>query len=130
MASSDNEQKETDYNSNKNQNLNELTRLTNFTTEQIENFHKYFRKCKIKLNKSNSEENNSNQIDVLNKEEFRISLGVLNTKSCDYISNRLFEVVTGEDNNYLSFREYILYLDLVNYGSKEDKLNIVLNFLI
>ena len=122
MASSDNEQKETDYNSNKNQNLNELTRLTNFTTEQIENFHKYFRKCKIKLNKSNSEENNSNQIDVLNKEEFRISLGVLNTKSCDYISNRLFEVVTGEDNNYLSFREYILYLDLVNYGSKEDKL--------
>ena len=122
MASSDNEQKETDYNSNKNQNLNELTRLTNFTTEQIENFHKYFRKCKIKLNKSNSEENNSNQIDVLNKEEFRISLGVLNTKSFDYISNRLFEVVTGEDNNYLSFREYILYLDLVNYGSKEDKL--------
>ena len=122
MASSDNEQKEFDYNNNKNQNLNELTRLTNFTTEQIENFHKYFRKCKIKLNKSYSEDNNSNQIDVLNKEEFKISLGVLNTKSCDYISNRLFEVVSGENNNYLSFREYILYLDLVNYGSKDDKL--------
>jgi len=122
MESSDNEQKDTDYNSNKNQNLNELTRLTNFTLEQIENFHKYFRKCKIKVNKPNSEDANNNQIDVLNKEEFKNSLGVLSTKSCDYISNRLFEVVSGEGSNFLSFREYILYLDLVNYGSKEDKL--------
>ena len=46
MDSSDNEQKDTDYNSNKNQNLNELTRLTNFTLEQIENFQKYFRNAK------------------------------------------------------------------------------------
>ena len=122
MDSSDNEQKDTDYNSNKNQNLNELTRLTNFTLEQIENFQKYFRKCKKTVNKSNSEKGYNNQIDVLNKEEFKNSLGVLSTKSCDYISNRLFEVVSGEGSNFLSFREYILYLDLVNYGSKEDKL--------
>ena len=104
---------------NNNQNLDELTKLTNFTIGQITNFRKYFRKCKLKTSKSNSDNNNS---DLLNKEEFKNSLGVLSTKSCDYISNRLFHVISGENSEYLSFREYILYLDLVNYGSKEEKL--------
>ena len=119
--SSDEKENENDYennnanmNNNNNQNLDELTKLTNFTLGQISNFRKYFRKCKLK-----SENNNS---DLLNKEEFKNSLGVLSTRSCDYISNRLFQVISGENNDYLSFREYILYLDLVNYGSKEDKL--------
>ena len=112
----DNEKEITNYNNN-NQNLDELTKLTNFTPGQIANFHKYFRKCKLKTSNSNNK-----NIDLLNKEEFKNSLGVLSTKSCDYISNRLFQVIVGENNNYLSFREYILYLDLVNYGSKEDKL--------
>ena len=101
---------------NNNQNLDELTKLTNFTSGQITNFRKYFRKCKLKSDHSNI---NS---DLLNKEEFKNSLGVLSTRSCDYISNRLFQVISGENSEYLSFREYILYLDLVNYGSKEDKL--------
>jgi Ca2+-binding EF-hand superfamily protein len=97
------------------QNLDELTKLTNFSVVQIANFRKYFRKSKLKSdNKHNS--------DLLNKEEFKNSLGVLSTKSCDYISNRLFQVISGENSDYLSFREYILFLDLVNYGSKEDKL--------
>ena len=112
----DNEKEIENYNKN-NQNLDELTKLTNFTPGQIANFHKYFRKCKLKTSNSNNK-----NIDLLNKEEFKNSLGVLSTKSCDYISNRLFQVIVGENNNYLSFREYILYLDLVNYGSKEDKL--------
>ena len=112
----DNEKEIENYNNN-NQNLDELTKLTNFTPGQIANFHKYFRKCKLKTSNSNNK-----NIDLLNKEEFKNSLGVLSTKSCDYISNRLFQVIVGENNNYLSFREYILYLDLVNYGSKEDKL--------
>ena len=112
----DNEREVENYNKN-NQNLDELTKLTNFTPGQIANFHKYFRKCKLKTSNTNNK-----NIDLLNKEEFKNSLGVLSTKSCDYISNRLFQVIVGENNNYLSFREYILYLDLVNYGSKEDKL--------
>ena len=112
----DNEKEIENYNNN-NQNLDELTKLTNFTPGQIANFHKYFRKCKLKTSNSNNK-----NIDLLNKEEFKNSLGVLSTKSCDYISNRLFQVIVGENNNYLSFREYILYLDLVNYGSKENKL--------
>ena len=119
--SSDEKENENDYennntniNNNNNQNLDELTKLTNFTLGQISNFRKYFRKCKLKYENNNS--------DLLNKEEFKNSLGVLSTRSCDYISNRLFQVISGENNNYLSFREYILYLDLVNYGSKEDKL--------
>ena len=102
-------------NQNVDQNLDELTKLTNFTFGQINNFRKYFRKCKL------NSDNNGNS-DLLNKQEFKNSLGVLSTKSCDYISNRLFQVITGENREYLSFREYILYLDLVNYGSKEDKL--------
>ena len=121
MNSSDDEHKEDEFNDDDDQNLNELTKLTNFSLLQIDNFRKYFRKCKKKPNKQKSD-NNSELIDVLDKEEFKVSLGVLSTKSCDYISNRLFEVVTGEGKEYLSFREYILYLDLVNYGSKEDKL--------
>ena len=102
-------------NQNVDQNLDELTKLTNFTFGQINNFRKYFRKCKL------NSDNNGNS-DLLNKQEFKNSLGVLSTKSCDYISNRLFQVISGEHSEYLSFREYILYLDLVNYGSKEDKL--------
>ena len=121
MNSSNDEHKEEEYIDDDDQNLNELTKLTNFSLLQIDNFRKYFRKCKKKPNKQKSD-NNSELIDVLDKEEFKVSLGVLSTKSCDYISNRLFEVVTGEGKEYLSFREYILYLDLVNYGSKEDKL--------
>ena len=122
MISSDNEQKETDSNINKNQSLLELTQLTHFSPEQIENFQQYFRDCKMKLSKYNSDEKYNSQIDVLTQEEFKISLGVLSTKSCGYICDRLFEVVTGEGKQFLSFREYILYLDLVNYGSGEDKL--------
>ena len=118
--SSDENENDNDLKSNAyNQNLNELNKLTNFTLGQITSFHKYFRKCKLKSNKSNSDNINS---DLLNKEEFKNSLGVLSTKSCDYISNRLFQVISGEKSEYISFREYILYLDLVNYGSKEDKL--------
>ena len=118
--SSDENENDNDLKSNAyNQNLNELNKLTNFTLGQITSFHKYFRKCKLKSNKSNLDNINS---DLLNKEEFKNSLGVLSTKSCDYISNRLFHVISGENSEYISFREYILYLDLVNYGSKEDKL--------
>ena len=102
-------------NQNLDLNLDELTKLTNFTFGQINNFRKYFRKCKLN---SDSKGNS----DLLNKQEFKNSLGVLSTRSCDYISNRLFQVITGENREYLSFREYILYLDLVNYGSKDDKL--------
>jgi Ca2+-binding EF-hand superfamily protein len=102
-------------NQNLDLNLDELTKLTNFTFGQINNFRKYFRKCKL-----NSDSNGNS--DLLNKQEFKNSLGVLSTRSCDYISNRLFQVITGENREYLSFREYILYLDLVNYGSKDDKL--------
>ena len=125
MDSSDDEQIDIQYNNGKNQSLIELKKLTNFSLDQIENFQNYFRKCKkkpVKHTKSNSDLSKNNQIDVLDKEEFKVSLGVLSTRSCDYISNRLFEVVSGEGKEYLSFREYILYLDLVNYGSKEDKL--------
>ena len=102
-------------NTNFYQNLDELTKLTNFSLGQIANFRKYFRKSKLKSD-------NKNNSDLLTKEEFKNSLGVLSTKSCDYISNRLFQVISGENSDYLSFREYILFLDLVNYGSKEDKL--------
>ena len=103
------------FDNNNIQNLDELTKLTNFTYGQINNFRKYFRNCKL------NSDNNGN-VDLLNKQEFKNSLGVLSTRSCEYVSNRLFEVITGENREYISFREYILYLDLVNYGSKEDKL--------
>ena len=118
MSLEENEKNNDNMNENNEieQNIDELTKLTNFTYGQINNFRKYFRKCKL-----NSDNNNGNS-DLLNKEEFKNSLGVLSTKSCDYISNRLFQVITGENREYVSFREYILYLDLVNYGSKEDKL--------
>ena len=100
MSTSENEN---DYNNNDfdstNLNLDELSKITNF--------HKYFRKCKLKSQKDES------NIDLLKEEEFKNSLGVLSTRECDYISNRLFHVITGENSEYLSFREYILYLNLV-----------------
>ena len=115
MSSSDNENDYNDLESS-NLNLDELSKITNFSKSQITNFHKYFRKCKMRTQKDDS------NIDLLKEEEFKNSLGVLSTRECDYISNRLFHVITGENSEYISFREYILYLNLVNYGTKEEKL--------
>ena len=116
MSSSDNENDNNNDFDSSNLNLDELSKITHFSKSQITNFHKYFRKCK---NKSQKDDSN---IDLLKEEEFKNSLGVLSTRECDYISNRLFHVITGENSEYISFREYILYLNLVNYGTKEDKL--------
>ena len=116
MSSSENEN---DYNNDiesTNLNLDELAKITSFSKNQIINFHKYFRKFKLKSQKDES------NIDLLKSEEFKNSLGVLSTRECDYISNRLFHVITGENNEYISFRDYILFLNLVNYGTKEEKL--------
>ena len=52
-------------NQNLDQSLDELTKLTNFTFGQINNFRKYFRKCKL-----NSDSNGNS--DLLNKQEFII----------------------------------------------------------
>ena len=74
MSTSENEN---DYNNNDfdstNLNLDELSKITNFSKSQITNFHKYFRKCKLKSQKDES------NIDLLKEEEFKNSLGVLST---------------------------------------------------
>ena len=126
---SDNEDSPT-QNSNENTKIiDDLLEETNFSTEQIENFRKYFQKCKIHSSNNGQQKINDNyQCDSLNKEEFKYSLGVLGTKSCDYISNRLFEVISTQNTDFISFRDYILYLDLVNYGSKENKLKFCFRF--
>ena len=120
---SDNEDSQIQINNENTKFLGDLLEITNFSTEQIENFRKYFHKCKLHSS-SNAQQKNKNDYksDALNKEEFKYSLGVLGTKSCDYISNRLFEVISTQNTDFISFRDYILYLDLVNYGSKENKL--------
>ena len=116
MSSSENEKDDNNDFISANINLDELTKITKFSKTQITNFHKYFRKFKIKSQKDES------HIDLLKEEEFKNSLGVLSTRECDYISNRLFHVITGENSEYLSFRDYIKYLNLVNYGTREEKL--------
>ena len=122
MSSSENDIDNNDDFESSNINLDELAKITNFSKNQIMNFHKYFRKFKIK-----SQRNDSN-IDLLKSEEFKNSLGVLSTRECDYISNRLFHVITGENSEYISFKDYILFLNLVNYGTKEEKLKHCFNF--
>ena len=116
MSSSENEKDDNNDFISPNINLDELAKITKFSKSQITNFHKYFRKFKIKSQKDES------HIDLLKEEEFKNSLGVLSTRECDYISNRLFHVITGENSEYLSFRDYIKYLNLVNYGTREEKL--------
>ena len=116
MSSSDNEKDDINYIEAQNVNLEELSVMTKFTKSQIANFHKYFRKFKLKSQKDEK------HIDLLKEEEFKNSLGVLSTRECDYISNRLFHVITGENSEYLSFKEYILYLNLVNNGTRDEKL--------
>ena len=116
MSSSENENDDINYIESQNVNLDELSVITKFTKAQIANFHKYFRKFKLKSQKDEK------HIDLLKEEEFKNSLGVLSTRECDYISNRLFHVITGENSEYLSFKEYILYLNLVNNGTRDEKL--------
>ena len=116
MSSSENENDDINYIESQNVNLDELSVITKFSKAQIANFHKYFRKFKLKSQKDEK------HIDVLKEEEFKNSLGVLSTRECDYISNRLFHVITGENSEYLSFKEYILYLNLVNNGTRDEKL--------
>ncbi len=117
MSSSDNDNDDNiNYLETQNVNLDELSSKTKFTKAQIANFHKYFRKFKTRTQKDEK------NLDLLKEDEFKNSLGVLSTRECDYISNRLFHVITGENSEYISFKEYILYLNLVNNGTREEKL--------
>lgn len=89
---------------------------TSFKLDQIKNIYEYF--CRY-----------SKDSLTLNLKEFRMSLGVLGAKSCDFIFRRIFELIDDNKNmkvkknlNKISFDNYIQFLNLVNYGTNEQKL--------
>ena len=102
----------------------ELSAQTKLSVNQIQNVYAFFIKC-----------NNYNDSDVLTFDEFNRSLGVLscnssgnsntnNNNSDDvFILERLFRVISkNASNKKLSFVNYVHFLNLVNYGSRDDKL--------
>lgn len=101
-------------NSNKHTLFSSLSSQTKLSLSQIKNFYSFFSEC-----------NNHNSSDVLTFDEFNRSLGVLRTNHPEgnFIIERLFRVISKNSlNATLSFSNYIHFLNLVNYGSREDKL--------
>ena len=94
-----------------------LSAQTKLSVNQIQHVYAFFTKC-----------NNYNDSDVLTFDEFNRSLGVLSCNSsgkCDevFILERLFRVISkNASNKKLSFVNYVHFLNLVNYGSRDDKL--------
>ena len=88
----------------------ELASKTQLTVPQISNFYNFFKKC------------GKSKDDTLTCEEFRNSLGVLGAKPGDFISTRLYQVISDPKLKKLTFKNYIMFLNLVNYGTIDDKL--------
>ena len=63
---------------------------TSFKEDQIKNLYEYF--CKYSSDSLH-----------LNLKEFRMSLGVLGAKSCDFIFRRIFELIDGNKNMKVRF---------------------------
>ena len=81
----------------------ELASKTQLTVPQISNFYNFFKKC------------GKSKDDTLTCEEFRNSLGVLGAKPGDFISTRLYQVISDPKLKKLTFKNYIMFLNLVNY---------------
>ena len=71
--------------SNKKLNYNQYLNTTSFKEDQIKNLYECF--CKYSSDKI-----------TMNMKEFRMSLGVLGAKSCDFIFRRIFELIDGNKN--------------------------------
>ena len=91
--------------------FSDLASKTKLSVAQISNFYSFFKKC----SKSND--------DTLTCEEFRNSLGVLGSKQGDFISSRLYQVISDPKTKKLTFVNYIMFLNLVNFGTKDEKLS-------
>ena len=100
--------------SNKHNLFTSLSSQTQLSVNQIQNVYSFFTKC-----------NNHNNNDVLTFDEFNRSLGVLSSDHHEdmFILQRLFRVISKNASNAkLSFANYVHFLNLVNYGSRDDKL--------
>lgn len=91
-------------------NFSHFTKTTKFKESQIKNFYLYFKKyAKETPNK-------------LNYSEFKSSLGILGSKSNDFICIRLFDMLSDKISQKLSFASYLKFMNLVNYGTIEEKI--------
>jgi Ca2+-binding EF-hand superfamily protein len=91
-------------------NFSNFTKSTKFKESQIKNFYLYFKKyAKETPNK-------------LNYSEFKSSLGILGSKSNDFICIRLFDMLSDKKSQKLSFGSYLKFMNLVNYGTIEEKI--------
>ena len=66
-------------------NLSQYLSTTSFKQDEINSIHEYF--CKYSSDKM-----------TLNLKEFRMSLGVLGAKSCDFVFRRIFELIDDNKN--------------------------------
>jgi 1-phosphatidylinositol-4-phosphate 5-kinase len=58
---------------------------------------------------------------TISKEDFKKNMRINEFKLLGYISDRIFEVMNKSRSGSVSLQEYLSYMDVMNYGSSEDK---------
>lgn len=58
----------------------------------------------------------------LNLKQYRDSLGLIGMQSLSFLADRMFLVMDRDNKGYISLDEYLCYIDIMMYGSEDEKL--------
>ena len=57
----------------------------------------------------------------MNIKQYRDSLGLIGMQSLSFLADRMFSVMDKDKNGYISLDEYLSYIDVMMYGSDDEK---------
>lgn len=58
----------------------------------------------------------------MNLKQYRDSLGLIGMQSLSFLADRMFLVMDRDNKGYISLDEYLCYIDIMMYGSEDEKL--------
>lgn len=102
--------------------FNDLVKETKFISRQLRSIYQHF--CRFSHSKPN----------LLNFVEFKECCGIFGKSSKDFICKRLMTLISNFNSEvvpegYVSFSSYVKFLNLINYGTTEEKLRHTFSFM-
>jgi Ca2+-binding EF-hand superfamily protein len=59
----------------------------------------------------------------MSHKQFRDSLGLIGMQSLSFMADRMFQVMDHNKKGYITLGDYLCYLDVLMYGSEDEKLS-------
>lgn len=59
----------------------------------------------------------------MSHKQFRDSLGLIGMQSLSFLADRMFTVMDKDKKGYITLGDYLCYLDVLMYGSEDEKLS-------